>query len=136
MTDWKIAMLCLLPLMADPAKMRTWGALMGASLAAMFAPFLAAFVVIDLIAGAIVLRHPRGCAQRMIGLLFAGMVFFELGFLISDGNQRDLLMTSLVALGWAQWAMLATWGAYDAAGYCIRRLGFARRSLVAERRDG
>jgi len=127
-------MICLIPLMFGQAKARTWAALMGAALAASVLPFMAAFVVIDLIAAAVVLRRPAGIAQRMIGLLFVGMVFYEIGFLLSDGNQRGLLVASLVALGWLQWAVLAGWGAYDACGYCLRRFGLARRSVAPARR--
>jgi len=128
-TDWKIAMICLLPMMLGGAKLRTWGALFGASLAALFAPFIAAFVAIDIVAAAVILRQPLGIAQRLIGLLFVGMVFFELGFLISEGHQQELMLSGLAGLGWAQWVILAAWGLYDTWGYCSSRFGPSRRSL-------
>jgi hypothetical protein len=135
-SDWKVAMLCLLPLMWGQAKLRTWGALFGASLAALFAPFLSAFVVIDLVAAAVILRAPAGFAQRSIGALFVGMILFEIGFLLSEGNQQGLMLSGLQALGWAQWAILATWGAYDAFRYCFRGAGPVGRSLPAGRGAG
>lgn len=94
---------------------------MGAALAASMLPYISAFVAIDIIAAAIVLRHPLGIAQRLIGVLFVGMVFFELGFLISEGHQQALMLSGLSGLGWAQWAILAAWGMYDAWRYCVRR---------------
>ena len=135
MTDWKIAMLCLLPLMMQPVKLRTWGALFGASLAAMFTPFLSAFIVIDILAAAIVLKSPAGFAQRTIGALFVGMIFFEIGFMLSERNQADLMLSGLLAIGWAQWGVLATWGAYDALRYCVRRFGLDSGSLPVGARD-
>lgn len=134
MSDWKVAMLCLIPLMWGQAKTRTWAALFISSLAAMFAPFLSAFVVIDLVAAGVVLRRPAGLAQRTIGALFVGMILFEIGFLFSAGNQVDLLRYGLQCLGWAQWTVLATWGAYDAVRYCVHRLGPVGGPLPAERR--
>lgn len=136
MTDWKVAMLCLLPLMWGQAKGRTWSALFASSLAALFAPFLSAFIVIDLIAAGIILRRPAGIAQRSIGALFVGMILFEIGFLLSEGNQQGLMLSGLQALGWAQWAILATWGAYDAIRYCIYRIGAAGGPLPAGRGFG
>lgn len=133
-------MLCLLPLMLewarmkDGRKLRTWAAMMGASLAAMFAPFVTAFVVIDIIAAAVVLKRPASCAQRMIGLLFVGMVFFELGYLISPRNQHGLLMFGLQGLGWMQFAILAAWGCHDVLGYYLDRRGTAGSQVAAERR--
>jgi len=134
-TDWKIAMICLLPMMFGGAKLRTWGALFGASLAALFAPFIAAFVAIDIIAAALVLTHPMNIAQRAIGSLFVGMVFFELGFILSEGHQHDILLSSLLWLGWAQWAILAAWGLYDLFGYYSRRFSPNRRAMLGRARD-
>lgn len=133
--DWKVAMVLLVPLMWCPAKVRTWGALFGASLVAAFMPFLSAFVVIDLVAASVILRRPAGMSQRAIGALFIGMILFEIGFLISEGNQQSLMLSGLRAMGWAQWFILATWGSYDAFRYCFRRLGLDRRAAPAERRS-
>ena len=135
MSDWKLAMICLLPLVLSPAKLRTWGALLGASLAAMFVPFLGAFVAIDLIAAALVLKHPTNCAMRAIGALFVGMVFFELGFLFSSGNQNELLMASLQVMGWMQFAILLSWGLYDTIRFVIRRAGPDRSAVLGWARD-
>lgn len=139
-TDWKFAMLCLLPLMweqvrlRDNRKIRTWAAMMGASVAAAFSPSVVFFTVIDILAAAIVLKRPACTAQRMIGLLFVGMIFFELGFLISEGHQQTVLVAALSGLGWMQFAILAAWGSHDAIRYCLCRLGIGGGSLASERR--
>jgi len=64
-----------------------------------------------------------------------GMVFFELGFLFSSGHQNELLMASLKFMGWAQLAILLSWGLYDAWRYCVRRLGPYRRAMPGWARD-
>ena len=124
-------MICLLPLMLGQAKFRVWAALLGAALAALFMPFLSAFVAIDLIAAAIVLRRPAGVSQGLIGGLFVGMVFFELGYFLSPGNQQAFMLSSLAAIEWAQWFILMAWGLHDAWGYCIRRVNAHRRPVIA-----
>ena len=148
MTDWKIAMICIMPLLAWRLvlfkaswrdylfcpKLRTWAALFAASVVASYTPSVGAFVAIDIVAGAIVLRHPAGLAQRLIGFLFVCMVLFELGYLLSEQNQAQFLVTGLTGIGWMQWCILVAWGACDVLGYCLDRNGVGSRQVAAERR--
>ena len=136
MTDWKLMMLLILPLMAVGPKLRTWAALMGTAVAAMLLPpvSVAAYIIIDSVAGAIVLRHPSGWVQKLIGALFATMVMFHIGFIYADniGAAENYVWWN-TTIGWVQWAALASWGAYDAARYAVRRVGPRVRLLVARK---
>lgn len=142
MSDWKIAMVCLLPLLAigSPvrfwniavpwgARGRAWLALFGASCAALLlAPFgIFAYAAIDGIAAAIVLKRPRGEAQRAIGLLFVAMLFAHLGFYLAlrmqpGPHDYTAYVQFNQLLGWLQWACLLSWG----IGYALERLRGAR----------
>jgi len=122
--EWKLAMVFALPLMFGMgwrAKCRTWAALMGASLASIVLPYAAAFMVIDLLAGAMVLRRPAGCGQRAIGLIFAGMALFDIGFIIAGQHDVQAFTGFMVSLGWLQFAILFAWGGYDHWGHHLRR---------------
>lgn len=129
-------MLLILPLMRLGPKLRTWGALTGAAVAAMLLPpvSVAAYIIIDSITGAIVLRHPSGWVQKLIGALFATMVMFHIGYLYAGnpGAAENYVWWN-TAIGWVQWAALAAWGAYDAARYVVRRAGPRVRLLVARK---
>lgn len=115
-------------------KLRTWAALFGASLATIAFPSVGAYVAVDIIAGAIVLRHPAGCAQRVIGFLFVCMVLFELGYLLSAQQQGEFLVSSLRGIGWMQWLVLAAWGGSDVLRHYLGSLGAGWRPVVVERR--
>lgn len=131
MSEWKIAMLCLLPLMFGGAKPRTWGAVMGSSVMAMFLPMLpAAYLVIDIACGGLVLVRPAGTAQRAIGLLFSFMAIIDLGYLLSPQLAPLTYYWTLSVLGWGQFAILACWGAYDTGKAIVLRYG-PRRHLLA-----
>ena len=155
MSDWKIAMVVLLPLLAvgspvrlwgvhlpSGSKGRTWLVLFSASVAAMLfsADSVWPFAIIDGLAGYFVLRHPRGEAQRAIGTIFIMMLFLHLGFYLACRLQpgpHDFLGYVMAnrLLGWLQWACLASWGVGDA----INRLVVYRRTaggLVAHRDGG
>ena len=154
MSDWKIAMVCLLPLLAmgspvrlfgfpvpSGRKLRTWLALFGAAVAASFfaADNIIAFAVIDAIGAWLVLGHPRGETQRAIGLLFVGMLFLHIGFFIAGWMQPGSYDATGYAnynrlLGWLQWAFLALWGGGDAVARIIRDSRGGDDSLLA--RDG
>lgn len=140
-------MLLLLPLLVAGErgllrqKLRAWTAMFGASLLAIGALYLpvsqiAAYIAIDLIAGAIVLRHPAGVAQKAIGLLFVMMVLFHIGFKLAGNpwNMGGYLNAQLV-VGWLQLACLFAWGVDDVLGRAYRRYGIARRQAVARRSD-
>jgi len=130
--DWKIAMLLMLPLMIGGAKPRVWFVMFGASALAAIFPHPPAWLMIDLLAGALVLRRPAGQAQRLIGLIFAGMAMFDIGFLI--GGSRDTIAFTgfLACLGWVQFVILLAWGLHDHFGHCFRRLGSAGSETPAQ----
>lgn len=134
-------MLLTLPLMAAGPKLRVWLAMLGASIAALLLPALpigapppigtiAAYIAIDFIAACIVLKSPAGWVQRAIGGLFAGMLFFHIGFFVaSDGSNVVAYVDKLTAIGWVQWACLFAWGLFDAGKAVVSQrghIGFAR----------
>lgn len=135
MSEWKLAMLAALPFMGRGAKLRTWIALMGASMAAMAFPPLSvgAYVAIDIAAGGLVLAKPAGDVQRIIGRLFIVMVMFHLGYLVSraiwpiEGAEMFYYQAN-AATGWLQFLCLAGWGLCDAGKALV---GFADRRRVA-----
>jgi hypothetical protein len=149
MTDWKLAMLLALPLMVAwraglprlemTRRLRVWGAMFGASLVAAMVPALpltspppmgtmAAYMLADFAGAWIALRpKPIGCAQRAIGLLFAAMVLFHVGFILSaQGSSATLYTSALGLFGWVQWACLVLWGGYGAGKVLAGRFGFHR----------
>ena len=152
---WPIAMVCILPLLAIGSRKRlfgvgipwgsrarTWLILAGAALSAfLLAPFgIFAFAAIDAISGALVLKRPRGEAQKAIGLLFVAMLFTHLGFYFAIRLQPgppdySMYTTFNQALGWLQWSCLFSWG----VGYAVERFARARGSsgdLLADRGGG
>lgn len=133
-------MLCVLPIMAaewhlrglDPQKVRVWLAMMSGSIAAVIAGELAptgthqlgAYVAIDIIVAGLILRHPRGLAQKTIGGLSGVMVLFGTGYLVSvlmGGNNPLLYGQVMVALSWLRFGILASWGAGDVVGMALHR---------------
>ena len=117
---WWGAMFLLIPLLRGGRMWRTWAALACACAAAWVFPYAAAFVVIDLIAAAVILRRPRGVAQKAICAIFALMMLFEIGFLFSNQLNGQLLQYTGIVLGWVQWCLLLSWGLYDRFGDSIR----------------
>lgn len=136
MTDWKMAMMAISPLMLSHQKLRTWGAVIGSSLLASVFPLTPpAYIAIDLLCGLLVLTRPAGTAQRAIGLLFAAMLIVDVGYCISPRADGGLLYYHVLsALGWLQWGVLAMWGARDAGELCSLFLG--PRGRAAAYRDG
>jgi hypothetical protein len=154
-SDWKIAMVCLLPLLAigspvsiwgvrlpSGMKGKTWLVLFSAALAGSLfsADAIMAFLAIDALAAFFVLQRPRGETQRAIGIVFIMMMFLHLGFYAACRLQpgpHDL--TRYVewerGLGWLQWACLAFWGVGDALVRLVVDRG-ASRNLVADRNGG
>ena len=112
---WIIAMLALLPLMRGRARLRTWLALMSACAAAWIFPTIAAHIAIDILAGAVVLKRPKGLAQKIIGFLFVAMILFSTGYLFSSQSNPLSLQSGMIVMGWLQWAVLLSWGVYDLA---------------------
>jgi hypothetical protein len=133
MTDWKLAMVMVLPMMWGGAKPRAWAVVMLSSVLSALVGVLEprVFLAIDLVCGALILARPAGCAQRAIGMLFAMMALFDVGYIISprlDGGAQ--YYTGLSALGWVQFAILAAWGAHDTGRLVVGRLGPSRHSLA------
>lgn len=131
MSEWKLAMLLALPFMGRGAKLRTWLALMGASIAAMAFPPLTvgAYIAIDGVAGAIVLANPAGEVQKLIGRLFMLMVCYHLGFALAQAlwpvaGAEILYYKANAATGWLQFLFLMGWGLFDAGKIVV---GFANR---------
>lgn len=155
MSDWKIAMVCLLPLLAvgspvslwgvrlpSGMKGKTWLVLFSASLAGMLfdASAIMAFLAIDALGAFFVLQRPRGETQRAIGILFIMMMFLHLGFYAACRLQpgpHDLTGYANFnrLLGWLQWACLAFWGVGDALVRLVMDRG-PSRDLVAHRNGG
>lgn len=129
MTDWKVAMICVLPLMwGNNQKLRTWSAMFVGSVVAAFLPPMAigAYIVIDSLSGGIVLSHPAGKAQRAIGLLFAIMVLFHIGFLAftllnSGVPNGELYLARQAQVGWAMFGLLFAWGVADVGKSVVDR---------------
>lgn len=124
MTAWHLAMVLALPLMGSWPKGRTWAALMTAGILPWLLPPLAvpAYILIDAVAGAIVLRHPAGCAQRAIGAGFALLVMYHVGFLMShEGGDTSMYYQANVITGWVQFVLLAAWGLFDVGKAVLHR---------------
>lgn len=136
LTPWKAAMLLLLPLVHRAPKLRAWLAVFASSILAFLFPLSPeAYLAIDIACGALVLAKPAGIPQKAIGMVFAFMAIIDVGYLISPQLDRGILYYwVMVTLGWAQFAILAAWGSYDAGTYLLGRLGPRRRS-VASRAD-
>ncbi len=147
-------MVCLLPLLAVGSPVRLWGVHIpagrkGWTWLVLFSAAMAAglftgtavwpFAVIDALAAFLVLKRPRGEAQRAIGTLFIMMLFLHLGFYLACRLQpgpHDFLgyVQFNRLLGWLQWACLATWGGVDALDRLVVHWRSAR-GLLADR-DG
>lgn len=135
MQPWHWAMLALLPLLLGPHRLRTWAALMGASVAAHLLPAMSVewYIAIDAVAGTVVMRHPVGCAQRAIGALFALMVLYSVGFMVADNPAgASVYLDAHTITGWVQWGCLAAWGLHDGGKALFDRARRAR-SLLAPR---
>jgi len=110
---WILAMAVILPLVLTGPRCRTWVALAGAFVLSTLWPDVRWYIAVDLICGTIVLLHPVGMAQRMIGMIFAAMTLFSVGYLVGGEQSPGLYTQWQHILGWAQWAILAVWGGYD-----------------------
>ncbi len=132
LTPWKAAMLLILPLMGRAPKLRAWIAVMGSSVLAWLLPLSPEmYLAIDLACGALVLAKPAGIPQKAIGLVFANMALIDAGYIVSPQADHGILYYwIMLVLGWVQFAILATWGAYDAGTYIARRFGLAGRPVV------
>lgn len=125
MTIWFAALACIIPLCLSKARARTFLALAATSgiAALMPAPEPVGYLMLDLIAGWIVLCRPAGTAQKSIGFIFALMAIFDIAYMLTTrADNGELFADMLNAFGWAQFCILAGWGAYDfgkaVSGYC------------------
>lgn len=126
-------MLLILPLMHRAPKTRAWVAVFASSVLAWLLPIKPEYyLAIDMACGALVLAKPAGVAQKSIGLIFANMALIDAGYLVSPQADHGILYYQIMlVLGWVQFAILATWGAYDTGSYLARRFGFVRRPVAA-----
>lgn len=134
---WYMVAIAVLPLMNGAQKVRTWCALFAAGLSSLVIPpdMIIGFLLADFLAGAIIITHPAGLAQRTIGALFLAMVFFHVGFILSQLTSYNvnghLYGQANRFVGWLQLACLSGWGMYD-AGKAIRgNMRPVRNPLVA-----
>ena len=135
MTSWDAAMLGLTPFMRGHQMMRTWLALMGASLSTFVVHDAVGYFLVDVTAAAIVMSRPSSIPQRLIGALFTLMALFDLGYVLSSQADWTLFTGALRWFGWAQWAVLAGWAGHDFLGRFVRWNGPAdSASLARERR--
>lgn len=126
MTDWQIAMACLIPLMFGGAKWRVWLVLLASSLAGNLWWHPGWFTVVALIAAAFTLYPPKVLGQRVIGGIYGAMALFDIGYLLSPQQGSEMYVAALIALGWAQWFTLLCWGLHDAWFYYLRGAGPSR----------
>lgn len=110
---------------------RTWLALLAACGAAWLFPHIAAFIAIDLIAAAIVVKHPSGWHQRLICLAFIAMIMVEVGYIVSPNMDEAVVSNAGLVLGWIQWALLIRWGLYVSLGRNSSSNSSAGRSLAS-----
>lgn len=132
MSDWKIAMLCIIPLMLGGHKPRAWLAVFLSSiLAAVFALRPEAYLAIDLLCGFAVLMRPAGLEQKAIGMIFAGMAVIDVGYMLSPQADGGITFYYVLStLGWLQFAILAWWGSHDTGKAIAGRFGRHRHSLA------
>lgn len=106
-------MLWIIPLMWRRDQWRTWAVLMAAS-AATYALDSDPWenLVIDLVAGFLVVPRPSSEAQKAIGFFFWWMAAFDLGYGLSTQTNPDAYNMWQTNLGWVQFIILAVWGAH------------------------
>lgn len=92
------------------AMWRTWGALLGAWMAGQAFPDPMLWVLFDLTAAIIVIIPSRAGFQKVIAWLFAAMMLFELGWLLSARMNPEYVVSAGSIFGWLQLAALLTWG--------------------------
>ena len=130
---WQFGMLLIAPLMlGSGARLRVWLVMVASSLFASLVPYAPAWMGLDLLAGWLVMRRPAGEAQRFIGLLFAAMAMFDIGFIIGGGSDRASYTGFLACLGWVQFLVLLIWGFHDHFGHRFR-LPWGHRAQAAHR---
>ena len=129
-------------------KLRTWAAMAGSSAAAWAVGYqdlfsmLMAYIIIDFVAGRIVLIMPAGVAQKAIGFGYSVMILYHIGLALAllkgpvSTSSYDAFMTFA---GWSQFAILLVWSGWDVgrAIVCctgVHRLIHARSKAKGTRR--
>lgn len=113
-------MLCLAPLMLSKPKATAWAILGMAGIASSLArpDAIWTFALIDAISAALLLHSGKYLPQKAIALISAGMLCIHGGFIAGQlvHGEADLAGYAdlQIALGWAQFAILALWGGVDA----------------------
>lgn len=127
LSDWKIAMIVALIVIALPERERAtrlwvWAVMICSSFAAMIQWSLWLFVLIDIIAAVFILLPPRGVWQRAIGFCYIAMLLITTGFVVSrlqffSSAAPDPLLLQFAhsTLGWIALSLLLLWTGDDAA---------------------
>lgn len=113
-------MLGLTPFMRGHQMLRTWLALMGASLSTFIITDPVGYIMVDGVAAAIVMARPAGLAQKAIGALFTLMMLFDLVYALTPQHNYGIFINALRVVGWAQWAVFAGWVIHDRWGRYLR----------------
>jgi hypothetical protein len=115
-------------------QLRTWCALMGASLSSQalfhFGIYtISSFIAIDLVAAVIILLSPKTGWQTVIGAISGVMGMVCLGFMVGMGldlqenisasPQQELLYAFLSAMGLVQALVYIAWGGWQYVGVWI-----------------
>lgn len=150
-TPWVLTMMALLPFLAAQRlvgrwpvqKLRTWLALIGASLLNWGVtplhggiPILQ-YVAIDALAAIVLIWPPASHFQRKITALFGVMVASHIGFALGRLAWGDIAWNAMVlpshahwlvnyVLGWVQLGLLAWWGGSDVGRYVRNNRGVGR----------
>lgn len=126
--------LCLVVCATNEARMRTWSALGAGALAAQLMPPLSVpwYIVADTLCALLVMRHPAGLCQRMIGALFAIMVCFHSGWLLSAQSDWQAYYFGQYVIGWLQLAILGGWGLRENVGYILGGIGDRRGEAAVQ----
>ncbi len=128
-------------------KIRTWIALFASSIAALIAShhvadwdgLMRSYILIDGLAAWVVLIRPAGAAQRAIGLCYFVMILSHIGLVgASLGGRVDTASYDSLqgALGWAQFAILCLWSAWDVGKAIVHRLWPDRLVVAPETLGG
>jgi hypothetical protein len=137
---WFVAMLAVLAFMLMQRacdgwpvhKLRTWASMFASSALAWSIPYMsltsivACFIVIDTMAGFVVMVRPAGAAQKAIGFLYFIMILQHIAVAIASLKgpvNTASYEAGLTFAGWSQFAILLAWSGWDVGGFALHRLG-------------
>ena len=141
MTTWKLCMILMLPLMLEHRRLRVWLVMMVGSMAAWALPPLTTtldglgpYILIDIAVGYVILAHPRGTAQMLLGSFSVIMVTFSCGALaakmLHGTANPEFYWRAMMLFSWARLLILASWGASDVARRYLPDDWLGRHSLA------